>query len=168
MMAREKTTPPKTNRRGTILRETIRHETIRLETGRGHAVAARALALVGTPFKLGGRDPADGIDCIGLAALALDRTDDLPGGYRLNAGDEAPWETWFAAHGFDAVESPALPGDVYLVAPGPLHRHLLIVVRGGFVHAHAGLRRTVFLPGCALPEDAPPWPVLSLWHERSL
>jgi hypothetical protein len=48
--------------------------------------------------------------------------------------------------------------DMMLVRPGALHRHLLILVPGGFVHAHAGLRRVVETPG------APPWPVLRIWR----
>jgi cell wall-associated NlpC family hydrolase len=37
----------------------------------GERVAAAALALVGTPFRLHGRDPLTGLDCVGLAACAL-------------------------------------------------------------------------------------------------
>ena len=48
--------------------------------------AAQAEALVGTPFRLGGRDPATGLDCIGIAACALGRAGGevhSPTGYAL-------------------------------------------------------------------------------------
>lgn len=124
----------------------------------GGAVAERALALVGAPFLLGGRDPARGIDCIGLAALALGGAPDLPAGYRLRGGSGARWHGWFERHGFERVLAAARPGDLVLVRPVPLHFHMLVSVPCGFVHAHAGLRRTVFLPAPS------PWPVDSIWR----
>jgi lipoprotein Spr len=51
-----------------------------------------------------------------------------------------------------------VPGDLALVRPGPLQLHLMILVPGGFVHAHAGLRRVVEMPG------ASPWPVMGWWR----
>ncbi|WP_420606227.1 peptidoglycan endopeptidase [Novosphingopyxis sp.] len=121
------------------------------------AIAERALALVGTPFRLGGRDPASGIDCIGLAALALGGADDVPSGYALRGGDGARWHRWFEGRGFAKIAGGG-PGDLCLVRAAPLHFHLLVAVTGGFVHAHAGLRRTVFLPGASL------WPIDSFWR----
>jgi hypothetical protein len=49
-------------------------------------------------------------------------------------------------------------GDVALVRPGPMQLHLMIACPGGFVHAHAGLRRVVEMPGGS------PWPLLSWWR----
>ena len=37
----------------------------------GAAIAAAARALVGVPFRLQGRDPALGLDCVGLVGAAL-------------------------------------------------------------------------------------------------
>ncbi len=34
-------------------------------------LAAAALNLIGTPFRLHGRDPATGLDCVGLVAEAM-------------------------------------------------------------------------------------------------
>lgn len=52
-----------------------------------------------------------------------------------------------------------MPGDVLLVRPGPAQVHLLVCARDGrFVHAHAGLRRVVAMPG---PHG---WPVLRHWR----
>jgi cell wall-associated NlpC family hydrolase len=39
----------------------------------GERVAAAAFALVGTPFRLRGRDPRTGLDCVGLALAAFGR-----------------------------------------------------------------------------------------------
>lgn len=126
----------------------------------GMAIADRALALVGAPFRLGGRDAAHGIDCIGLAALALGDAAELPIGYRLRSSTADRWHDWFEHHGFEQILAGTTPGDLMLVRPGPLHIHLLVTVPGGFVHAHAGLRRTVFLPAPS------PWPVESIWRQR--
>ena len=36
-----------------------------------HALAAAARDLVGTPFRLQGREPASGLDCIGVVIVSL-------------------------------------------------------------------------------------------------
>jgi hypothetical protein len=51
-------------------------------------LAAAALNLIGTPFRLHGRDPARGLDCVGLVAEAMRRAGFHPvppGGYGLRA-----------------------------------------------------------------------------------
>lgn len=122
------------------------------------ALAAAAESLVGTPFRLHGRDPATGLDCVGLlgAALALTgRTVALPNGYSLRARSIARLLPEPADCGFVAVSDSLQPGDVALVRSGPVQFHLIIAARaGGYVHAHAGLRRVVHaaaeLPGPVL------------------
>ena len=52
----------------------------------------------------------------------------------------------------------AREGDLALVRPGPLQLHLMIVVSGGHVHAHAGVGRVVEMPGPS------PWPVIGYWR----
>ncbi|WP_298399275.1 peptidoglycan endopeptidase [Sphingobium sp.] len=117
------------------------------------AVVERARAMIGVPFRLHGRS-RDGLDCVGLAALALGR--DAPFAYGLRSGDGTQAERWLRAAGLRRVEG-GRPGDLALVRPGPLQLHLMIATGTGFVHAHAGLGRVVEMPGVS------PWPLLTWW-----
>ncbi len=131
----------------------------------GERVAAAALALVGTPFRLHGRDPATGLDCVGLAALALARSGlavDPPRGYGLrNSSIEAALAVAERCDLVPASGAP-MPGDIVLAAPGPAQHHLLVAITGkAFVHAHAALRRVVAMPGPL------PWPILRNWRPHS-
>lgn len=120
--------------------------------------AARAEALLGAPFRLGGRDPASGLDCVGLAACALQAVE-TPQGYGLrNASIER--HLGFAARaGFAPAHGPLQRGDLILAAPGPAQHHLLVALGGErFVHAHAGLRRVVLHAGPL------PWPLIACWR----
>ncbi len=121
-------------------------------------LAQAALSLIGTPFRLHGRNPDRGLDCVGLIAEAMRRSGHLaspPEGYSLRAISAARW-----LH--HAEQSGLLPapvgGDVVLCMVNPVQPHLLITVPGGFVHAHAGLGKVTFLP-------APlPWPIAQQWR----
>lgn len=117
----------------------------------GVALALAAEALIGTRFRLHGRDPATGLDCVGLVAAALEaigRPASAPSAYGLRNRDIAAVLAFAPRAGFGEISGPALPGDVLLVRAGPLQEHLLIAAPGGrFVHAHAGLRRVVATPG---------------------
>lgn len=125
-------------------------------------LAEAAERLVGTPFRLHGRDPAQGLDCIGLLSAALaqcGRRIALPSGYSLRLSRIEAWLPDCAALGFVSARLPFEPGDVVLLQPGPAQFHLAIATRdGGWVHAHAGLRRVVHQP--ALPLG----PILHHWR----
>lgn len=57
----------------------------------GAAIAAAARALVGVPFRLQGRDPALGLDCVGLVGAAMRAAGYapmMPGDYGLRFGDD--------------------------------------------------------------------------------
>jgi hypothetical protein len=124
-------------------------------TGREVALAARAL--VGTRFLLHGRDPATGLDCVGLVSAALGAT--APNGYRLRNRDIAAALAFAPAAGLTEVSGAVEPGDVLLVRSGPAQHHLLMAAPcGGFIHAHAGLRRVVVTPGPLA------WPVERHWR----
>lgn len=116
------------------------------------AVAARAQAVVGVRFRLHGRDPATGLDCLGLASWALWAGNPpiaLPTGYGLHSGRADQFGDWLAAAGLQRADGlPIRPGDLLLVQPSSLQWHCLIAAKRGFVHAHAGLRRVVQMSMC--------------------
>ena len=123
----------------------------------GEAVAARALACVGARFRVHGRDPATGLDCVGLAAFAAGAV--APTGYALRGGDAEGAAALLDAAGLVRVDR-AVPGDVVLARTGPAQFHLAVITPRGFVHADAGLRRVVERPG------ALPWPVIGIWRKE--
>lgn len=112
------------------------------------AFAAAAEALLGAPFRLGGRDPATGIDCVGLVACALGPGVTAPRGYGLRNSDIARHLSLVARAGFAPAAGAISRGDLILAVPGPAQHHLLIALAPDrFIHAHAGLRRTVLHAG---------------------
>lgn len=117
----------------------------------GTALAAAAEALAGTRFRLHGRDPATGLDCIGLLAAALraiGREAVLPSGYPLRTHRLPDPAIWAEACGFVAAEGAARAGDVLLLRAGPCQVHFAIVLdRARIVHAHAGRGRVIIEPG---------------------
>ncbi len=83
----------------------------------GARAVAAARAVVGARFRLHGRDPESGLDCVGLAALAL-RAEGFEGpvplGYAMRSGDAARVHRAIAAAGLVVAErrlgGAALPG----------------------------------------------------------
>lgn len=128
----------------------------------GAALADAAAALVGVRFRLHGRDPGTGLDCIGLfaaAMAALGRPVELPTGYPLRLSQLSGWLPEPDACGMVPVEPPFVQGDVVLLAAGPGQFHLAIAGPGhGWVHAHAGLRRVVCQP------DRPAGRIIHQWR----
>ncbi len=121
-------------------------------------IAAMALQLCGTDFRLHGRSADHGLDCVGLTAECLDAADitcDVPTGYSIRGGSAEQIEELMLLAGFAALppNTSLQEGDIVLVRPGPLQWHLMVKAEGGFVHAHAGLRQVVFAPG------AVQWPI---------
>ena len=110
-------------------------------------LAAAAAGLIGTRFRLHGRDPASGLDCIGLvhaSLMQIDRESRPPAGYRLRNSDPARWFAYALDSGFRETFDSPLPGDILLIEPGPGQQHLLIVENHfAAIHAHAGLGRVV-------------------------
>ncbi|HZV19342.1 MAG TPA: peptidoglycan endopeptidase [Sphingobium sp.] len=123
-------------------------------------IAAEALALLGVPFRLHGRSALTGLDCVGLAALAVVRAGGRIGtlpDYRLRGTSLARAERALRAAGFVQVETAA-PGTLLMARSGPMQLHLMIAAGAGLVHADAGLGRVVLMPALS------PWPVLGRWR----
>lgn len=126
-------------------------------------IARQAMTLAGVPFRLHGRDPATGLDCIGLFAAACTGagiTLRVPNGYLIRSTRLPPDIAAIAAScGFRPASGAAEAGDVLMLRPGSCQFHLAIVAPGGaLVHADAGLGRVVIMPG------PPPWPIIHHWR----
>src|SRR3546814_3719120 len=99
--------------------------------------------------------------CVGLVALAAWRAGhegEAPDRYGLRGGRVEQFENWLAAAGLRRVSS-MVPGDIVLVQAGVRQFHVMVFTGEGFIHAHAGLRRVVAMPGES------PWPVIGVWRE---
>ena len=124
-------------------------------------LADAATRLIGCPFRLYGRDPATGLDCLGLvdAALRLCGHGGIgPFPYALHNRSVDGGIAALDRAGLIRCADPPEPGAILLTRPGPAQAHLLIMARDhGFIHAHAGLRRVVITPG------PPVWPLAAHW-----
>jgi len=129
----------------------------------GNELAHAAESFVGASFRLHGRDPIMGLDCVGLVLMAMaeiGRPVRLPVSYALRNLEPERFLQLPTAAGFvEADHAEIENGDVLVFAPGPAQLHLAIVaIGGGIIHAHAGLRRVVRTP---FPL---PWPVIGHWR----
>lgn len=129
------------------------------------AIVAAARSAIGTRFRLHGRDPAFGLDCVGLVAVALragGATAIVPDGYALRIGDADAVAAMIVAAGLAPATEPEA-GDVLLCRAGPGQLHLGIDGGlGSIIHADAQLRRVVERPG------PPPWPVIGRWRLQTV
>lgn len=129
----------------------------------GNAIAEAAEACLGTPFVLHGRDPAAGLDCIGLieqAIAATGGTPRLPRSYALRTSQWAALPAIATGLGFVEVTARLEAGDICLIQPAPAQWHFAVAAcsQAGLIEAHAGLRRVVRTP---LPY---PHPILRRWR----
>jgi murein DD-endopeptidase / murein LD-carboxypeptidase len=123
--------------------------------------ATTALSLVGIAFRPQGRDPAQGVDCIGLCLLAYD----LPAclardDYRLRGDHRDEMEAALLTRFRRLKRARARPGDLLLMLPAADQLHLGILTARGFVHADMRLRRVVETPGL------PGWPIAGTYRLR--
>jgi cell wall-associated NlpC family hydrolase len=121
----------------------------------GHDLARGAAALLGVPFRLHGRDPAVGLDCMGLVEAAMTlagRAVRLPRDYTLKLRSIERFAGAARQAGLVVAMGKPAAGDVLLLHVGPCQYHLGILgMDGALIHAHAGLRRVVTSP--LLPGD---------------
>jgi hypothetical protein len=121
------------------------------------AIVDAARSCIGARFRPQGRDPAYGLDCVGLAGVAFGR-DVLPRDYALRGGDARRIQAQVEGFGLRRVDEAAA-ADLLLLRTGAAQYHLAVMTESGFVHADARLRRVVETPG------VPPWPVIGIWRE---
>lgn len=114
----------------------------------GVLLATAAEGLVGCRFRLHGREPATGLDCIGVLSVALKaigRAVEFPSGYQLRTAEFPSLPQLARSHGFAVAEGTVQPGDVLFTRPGPAQLHLMIAgtTHPSFVEAHAGLGKVI-------------------------
>ncbi|MBV8971631.1 MAG: peptidoglycan endopeptidase [Sphingomonadaceae bacterium] len=126
---------------------------------RADAIVAAARGCLGTRFRLQGRVPGTGLDCVGVALVAAAAAGCRPRvpTYGLGGDNEARLDAAIAAIGATPV-ADAEPGDILVLAPRRHRRHLAVVTWGGIVHAHAGLGRVVEGPA------DPAWSLVAAWR----
>ena len=128
----------------------------------GAAIADRAAALVGTPFRVRGRKIGSGLDCVGVVAEALAVTGgmlEVPRDYTLRGEYLGRVCAFFDRDCFHQINTePARPGDILLCRPADRQVHFVVSTTHGAVHAHAGLQRVVVTP------PPLPWPIIGHWR----
>jgi hypothetical protein len=123
--------------------------------------AARARAMVGVPFRPQGRDPARGLDCVGLALAACGlRPEGVRADYRLRGDHRAEVKLGLLRHFRRVSRRQRRIGDLLLLAVTDDQMHLAVLTADGFVHADARLRKVVETPG------EPEWPILGIYRKR--
>lgn len=129
---------------------------------RRRAFAAAAESFLGCPFRLHGRDPDTGLDCVGLVLCGLKLAglkSVAPAYYGLRNTNCEKQLAAIPASGFAPISEKPECGDLLVVHPGPAQWHLLVVTQGQqYVHAHAGLRKVV---QSQLPTL---WPIEQHWR----
>lgn len=124
-------------------------------------VIEQARSLIGTRFRVQGRNPRLGVDCVGLAMLAYD-VDGLAvrSDYRL-AGDHQRELMAGLADRFRRVARTRLrTGDLMLIRIADRQLHLAVRTEDGFVHADVR-RGVVETPGM------PVWPIIGAYRLRA-
>ncbi len=124
----------------------------------GALFADAALGFVGVPFRLHGRSERTGFDCVGLvlaSANAVGIRLNVPAGYSMRSAHPEYYARWFDQPELRRVlpHEQGQDGDIAIVRPSAQQLHFMIRAGGGFVHAHASLRRVVHMPAPS------PWPV---------
>lgn len=124
--------------------------------------ACEAERLEGTRFRLHGRHPDTGLDCVGLVAWSLEKAGGKVTGlpsYGLRNLSPEPYLHAARESGFSEVSGAIRRGDLLFVAPGPCQQHLVVALGNNrFVHAHAGLRQV------AVHSGLPAWQLLAHWR----
>lgn len=125
------------------------------------ALGQAAESLVGTPFKVRGRDPRTGVDCIGMLCAALEiigRDPPVLPTYAMRNIDRARFEPLLVQLGLEPTQGSLQPGDIVLLHPSAAQYHIAIIGSSGrIIHAHASLGCVVASPPVVL------WPIEARW-----
>ncbi len=129
---------------------------------RGEEAVGRARALIGMRFVAQGRDPAVGLDCVGLALLAYDLdASGVSDNYRLSGAHRAAILESANAKFWRVARSRRRAGDLLMLCPGAAQWHLAIWTGDGLIHADIVRGKIVERPGL------PDWPVAALLRPRA-
>ncbi len=112
----------------------------------GEKIVEAARSCVGAPFRLQGRDPATGLDCIGLvlfAARAVGFADNTDADYRLTENPARLDDALLAAQLIPLGFTEIMAGDVLRFTAGGTPLHLGIATGAGVIHADIRFRRVV-------------------------
>jgi cell wall-associated NlpC family hydrolase len=126
-------------------------------------IVERGRTLVGAKFRPQGRDPAIGLDCVGVVLWVFGIPQDLVRrDYRLRGARrgevEIAMQRWFGP-----LDPHQLgPGDVALFDIRERQSHLAISSDRSLIHADASLRKVVEVP---MPAR---WPLTAAFRSRSL
>jgi murein DD-endopeptidase / murein LD-carboxypeptidase len=120
---------------------------------------ARARSLLGVKFRLHGRQPEFGLDCVGLVAIACDANEGVPSGYSLRNSNDDQWTAILDQLAERRIRGEK-PGDIILLRAGPALLHLGIWTGDSLIHAHALIGQIVETPG------RPAWPIIGIWHPK--
>ncbi|MBA3729952.1 MAG: peptidoglycan endopeptidase [Sphingomonas sp.] len=122
----------------------------------------RARALVGTRFVAQGRDPAVGLDCVGLALLAYDHDrSGVSDDYRLSGAHRRAILDLAKASFRRVARSRRRAGDLLMLCPGTGQWHLAVWTGNGVIHADIVQRKIVERPG------PPDWPIAAVLRPRA-
>ena len=124
----------------------------------------RARGLVGTPYRLQGREPGVGLDCVGLVAQVYRLpAEQVPFRYRVRSGSWArvdeQLERWFEP---DRTGGAPRSGSLLALRLTQDRAHFAVAGPHAHVHADLGLRRVVETPG--LPDAE----ALQVWQLKPL
>jgi cell wall-associated NlpC family hydrolase len=110
-------------------------------------IVSRARSLAGVKFRPQGRDPATGLDCVGVLLWTFGIASELVRrNYRVRGAHRSEIEQtiqrWFAPIECDQLR----PGDVALFTIAASQSHLAISCGSSLIHADASLRKVVETP----------------------
>jgi lipoprotein Spr len=125
-------------------------------------IVAAARECLGTRFRIQGRTPGLGLDCVGVglhaaAAIGIKLPDVRD--YTLSGDDQPLLDAVLASAGcLPLAPDDSSPGDFLVFMPRPRQRHLAVRTSAGMIHADIRRRAVLEAP---LPSD---WLLAGVWR----